>query len=105
MKSMIERAWDDSVDAEAREKFPKSWCKPIDPDSEPELLLAAIKYARDLGVDTIIPPGNFRHFKFAVGHADEIFNVPLSDDEKKLLTDRLAVVQDRPFFDPAEYHR
>lgn len=105
MKSMIERAWDDSVDASARRKFPKSWCKPIDPDTEPELLLAALKYAKNLGVDTIIPPGNYLHFKFAVDHIDEIFNSPITEHEQNLLANRLVKVQDRPFFDPSEYHK
>ena len=105
MKSMIERAWDDSVDAEARKKFPKSWCKPIDPDDDPELLLAALKYAASLGVDTIIPPGNWQHFKFAVDHVNEIFGTELTTAEKELLAARLKCVQDRPFFDPAEYHK
>ena len=105
MKSMIERAWDDSVDAAARKKFPKSWCKPIDPDAEPELLLAALKYVKNLGVDTIIPPGDYLHFKFAVDHVDEIFCSPITECEKALLSTRLGQVRDRPFFDPAEYHR
>lgn len=105
MKSMIERAWDDSVDAAARKKFPKSWCKPIDPDAEPELLLAALKYVKNLGVDTIIPPGDYLHFKFAVDHVDEIFCSPITECEKALLSARLDQVRDRPFFDPAEYHR
>ena len=98
MKSMIERAWDDG-DTAARQKYPKSWCKPIDEEQEPELLLAAVKYALSLGVDTIIPPGNFGHFKFGVEHIDQALAEPLSVDEKKLLKDRLVTVKDRPFFD------
>lgn len=98
MKSMIERAWDDRQDAEAKLKYPKSWCKPIDEEKEPEFLLAALKYVISLGVDTIIPPGNFAHFKFAVEHIDEALSQPLSEREFKLLRDRLELVKDRPFF-------
>lgn len=99
MKSMIERAWDDIQDGEAKLKYPKSWCKPIDEEKEPELLLAALKYAVSLDVDTIIPPGNFGHFKFAVDHIDRAVSEPLSEQEKKLLSDRLEAVKDRPFFE------
>ena len=98
MKSMIERAWDDSVDAESRKKYPKSWCKPIDVEEDSELLLAAVKYALSLGVDTIVPPGNFAHFKFGVDNIDRALSEPLTDAERKLLADRLEIVKDRPFF-------
>lgn len=98
MKSMIERAWDDG-DTEAKAKYPKSWCKPIDEEKEPELLLAAVKYALSLGVDTIIPPGNFGHFKFGVENIDRALAEPLTGEEKKLLEDRLETVKDRPFFE------
>lgn len=99
MKSMIERAWDDTQDGAAKQKYPKSWCKPIDEEQEPELLLAAVKYALSLGVDTIIPPGNFGHFKFGVEHINEALAEPLSEKEKQLLANRLELVKDRPFFD------
>ena len=99
MKSMIERAWDDAQDVEARKKYPKSWCKPIDEEKDPELLTAALKYAVSLGVDTIIPPGNFGHFRFAAEHMDEVFSEPLSAEERSLLAARLEQVKDRPFFD------
>lgn len=98
MKSMIERAWDDSQDSNAKQKYPKSWCKPIDADQDQELLLAAVKYALSLGVDAIIPPGNFDHFKFAVENIEKAVAEPLSEGERKLLEDRLKIVRDRPFF-------
>lgn len=100
MKSMIERAWDDTQngESEARKKYPKSWCKPIDEDKEPELLLAAMKYVLSLGVDTIIPPGNFGHFKFAVENIDKALSEPLGENDMKLLSTRLETVKDRPFF-------
>ena len=98
MKSMIERAWDNEIDALARQKYPKSWCKPIDEDEDQELLIAAVKYVFSLGVDTIIPPGNFGHFKFGVENIDRILSNPLSEKERALLADRLETVKDRPFF-------
>ena len=101
MKSMIERAW--TEEERYASKYTKSWCKPIDVDEEPDLLLAAIKYALSLGVDTIVPPGNFNHFRFAVEHIDEAVDAPLSDRERDLLTARLALVKERPFFGPDSY--
>lgn len=98
MKSMIERAWDDSRDVEARKKYPKSWCKPIDVEADPELLLAAMKYALSLGVNTLVPPGNFDHFRFAVEHIDEAIAHPLTSDDLALLKARLADVRYAPFF-------
>ncbi|MBQ4384247.1 MAG: aldo/keto reductase [Firmicutes bacterium] len=96
MKSMIERAWTD--EERYASKYPKSWCKPFDTDEEPEILLAAVKYALSLGVDTIIPPGNFDHFKFAVEHIDEALASPFSDAERAMLAARLEQVKDQPFF-------
>ena len=101
MKSMIERAW--TEEERYASKYPKSWCKPIDVVDEAEWLLAAVKYALGLGVDTIVPPGNFDHFRFAVEHIDEAIDVPLSDRERSLLSKRLDLVRDRPFFDPDCY--
>jgi len=101
MKSMIERSW---TDEERRvSKYPKSWCKPLDVDEEPAMLLAAMKYALSLGVDTIIPPGNFDHFRFAVEHIDEALENPLSESERAMLAARLEQVRDRPFFDESSY--
>ena len=97
MKSMIERDWGE--DERYASKYTKSWCKPIDIDEEPELLLAAVKYALSLGVDTLIPPGNFAHFSFAVEHIEEVLDNPLSESERGLLSARLPMVRDFPFFD------
>ena len=97
MKSMIERAW--TEEERYASKYKKSWCKPIDIDDEPRLLLAAMRYALSLGVDTLVPPGNFDHFKFAVEHIDEAVNAPLSEDERALLAERLEQVKARPFFE------
>ncbi len=101
MKSMIARAW--TEEERYASKYPKSWCKPIDVDDEPEWLLAAVRYALDLGVDTIVPPGNFDHFSFAVEHIDEAVDKPLSDEERALLAQRLGPVKDKPFFGPDCY--
>ena len=81
------------------DEIPKSWCKPIDIEEEPEALLAVVRYALSLGVDTIVPPGNFDHFRFAVEHIDEMIDCPLSSGERALLEERLQTVKDRPFLD------
>lgn len=65
IKALIERKWKDGED---RGPFPKSWCKPINTDLEPEFGVAAMNYTMSLGVDTLIPPGNFNSFRFAVGN-------------------------------------
>jgi len=96
MKSMIERAW--TEEERYASKYPKSWCKPIDVDDEPEWLLAAVKYALSLGVDAIVPPGNFDHFRFAVEHIDEAVSAPLSERDRALLAERMESVKSRPFF-------
>ena len=97
MKSMIERAWTD--DGERRDsKYPKSWCKPFDTETQPELLAAAVKFAYSLGVDTIIPPGNYDHFSFAVARHAEILAEPFGEADRRLLEDHLETVKDRPFF-------
>ena len=101
MKSMIDRKWDPGE--RETSKYPKSWCKPLDADADGEVLIAAMKYALSLGVDTLIPPGNFDHFRFAVEHIDEAVDHPLTDDDKALLAARLETVKDRPFFGPESY--
>lgn len=93
MKSMIERAW---MADEDRSRYPKSWCKPF--NSEDPLLLLAVKYAWSLGVNTLIPPGNFEHFSYAVEHEDEIVNHPITDEELAILKAHLETVKDHPFF-------
>lgn len=102
MKSMIDRAWD-SQEERYVSKYPKSWCRPFDTEEEADLLTAAVKYALSLGVDTIVPPGNFDHFQFAVEHIDEMLAQPFSDADRTLLEARLEQVKDRPFFGPECY--
>ena len=101
MKSMIERAW--TEEERYASKYPKSWCKPFDINEEPDMLKAAVRYALSLGVDTIIPPGNFDHFRFAVEHIDELLDQPITEEERAKLAARLELVKDRPFMDAACY--
>ena len=84
MKAFIERCW---APGEDRGVFPKSWCKPIDTDNDPRFGTEAMRYALSLGVDTLVPPGNFRSFSFAVEHIDECYENRAYDaaylDEKR----------------------
>ena len=93
MKSFVERRWEDG---EERGCFPKSWCKPIDTDEEPAFGIAAMKYALSLGVDALVPPGNFKNFSFAVEHIDECIERPEFDRE--LLKRKLETVRGKEFF-------
>lgn len=95
MKSLIERAWQSSAE-QACHPFPKSWCKPIDLENE-ALRIAAIKYAFSMGVDAIVPPGDFTNFSFAVNHIEECLK-PLSTEEQDLLAAAYQSVKDWPPF-------
>lgn len=96
MKAFIERKWD-SDDERAASSFPKSWCKPIDVDDE-AFGMAAMRYSLSLGVDTLIPPGNFESFQFAVNHAEACLEHPYSEADKRLLEEKLETVRGREFF-------
>ena len=91
MKALIERRWDPSED---RGPFPKSWCKPIDTAVDPAFGRAAMDYALSLGVETLIPPGNFPSFSFAVDQIDACEGKPDMD----LLRARLVSVRGKEFF-------
>lgn len=93
MKSFIHRAWRDEQEKAA---FKKSWCKPIAGDDA--FLLAAMKYALDLGIDTLVPPGNFESFSFAVEHIDECLRNPLSEEDMALLRRKLPETENLDFF-------
>ena len=93
MKSMIERGFRPGDEA-LRARWPKGWVKPFDPVEQADLLLAAMKYSRSLGVDTILPAGDIEHFSFALEHENEIWDEPLSDSEKALLEQLLPSVRD-----------
>ena len=96
MKAFIERKWD-SEDERNASKFPKSWCKPIDVEDE-AFGTAAMKYALSLGVDTLIPPGNFASFSFAVNHIDACLANPLNDQDLAFLRQKLELVRGKEFF-------
>ena len=50
-----------------------------------------------LGVDTLLPTGDEEHFRFAVEHADEVWDEPMSEREKELLERHLPKVRDHLF--------
>ena len=97
MKSLIERSWDDRERYAPTSPFPKSWCKPIDVE-DVAFGKAAMKYALSLGVHTLIPPGNFASFSFAVEHIDECVDHPLNDADMALLEQKLETVRGKEFF-------
>lgn len=97
MKAFIERKWD-SPEESAASAFPKSWCKPIDVEDVP-FGKAAMKYALSLGVDTLIPPGNYASFSFAVDHIDDCLDNPLTEADRRFLEGKLESVQGKEFFE------
>ena len=97
MKSFIERAWDGENDP-AHARYPKSWCKPIDPEEE-AFGLAAMRYALSLGVDTLIPPGNFESFSFMVNHIEEALAKPYGEADEALLREKLVLHAGKEFFE------
>lgn len=94
MKSMIHRAWL-SEEERYQSRFPKSWCKPVSDNDA--LALAAMKYAFHMGIDTLVPPGDFEHFRFAVEHIDECLQNPLLTGETELLRSELADIDGHDF--------
>ena len=96
MKSLIERSWNSEEERQTG-AFPKSWCKPIDVEDE-AFGVAAMKYALSLGVDTLIPPGNYASFSFAVRHIKECLLHPLSDSDRRFLEEKLKLVRGKEFF-------
>ena len=96
MKSFVECSWD-SVKQRYASKYPKSWCKPID-TQDVAFSVAAMKYALSLGVDTLIPPGNYDNFSFAVEHIDECLANPLNDADRAFLSEKLKTVRGKEFF-------
>ncbi len=95
MKSLIHRAWE-SQDEKKATPYSKSWCKPI-PQDMVELRIAAMKYAYEMGAVSLVPPGNFECFSFAVDNVDKI-TAPITEQERKLLADELGNISDRYFF-------
>ena len=99
MKAFIERRWRDDAER-VGSPYPKSWCKPIDVTDE-AFGMAAMRYALDLGVDTLIPPGNFESFRFAVEHIDACLASPFSEADRAVLEDHLFDVRGMEFFGTA----
>ena len=60
--------------------------------------LAAMKYTLSIGADTLIPPGNFHHFSFAVEHIDECLENPLTEEDLEYLKSRLPEATEHYFF-------
>ena len=96
MKSFIERSFV-SVQERMESCFPKSWCKPVDVE-DTSFGMAAMKYALSLGVNTLIPPGNFGSFSFAVEHIDECMENPLNLEDINFLQKKLETVEGKEFF-------
>ena len=97
MKAFIERKWD-SEDERNASVFPKSWCKPIDVE-DVAFGKAAMKYTLSLGVDTLIPPGNYASFSFAVDHIDDCLANPFTEDDRRFLEGKLESVRGKEFFE------
>ncbi|MBP5274907.1 MAG: aldo/keto reductase, partial [Abditibacteriota bacterium] len=91
MKAFIERRWEEGED---KGRFPKSWCKPIDTAAEEDFGVAAMDYALSLGAQTLVPPGNFESFRFAVEHIDKCGGKP----DMGLLQNKLRLVKGKEFF-------
>lgn len=98
MKSMIDRAWIKDRDQEMMQRFNKSWCKPFNPDTEGGLINSAVRKVFDLGVDVIVPPGNFEHFRYGVEHIDEILSAPYGEKDEAALSARFEENKGYPFF-------
>ena len=96
MKSFVERKWNTESERYVS-RYPKSWCKPIDAENT-AFGLAAMKYALSLGVDTLIPPGNFESFSFVVNHIEECLANPYGEEDEALLNEKLAELAGMEFF-------
>lgn len=96
IKGLIHRRW---LEDDERNKYPKSWCKPIDV-SDKDLGIAALKYTFKAGADVIIPPGDFRNFAFCVDNIEEIVYNQSSSSEEDLLKKEYLAVKEYPFFEP-----
>lgn len=94
MKAFIHRAWYNDEE-KLKSGFHKSWCKPIINDEE--FLLAAMKYTLSYGANTLIPPGNFHHFAFAVDHIEECLEHPLTEADLQYLRGRLPEIVGHEF--------
>jgi aryl-alcohol dehydrogenase-like predicted oxidoreductase len=92
MKTMVHRKW---LPGEER-TFPKSWCKPL--WDEKRLMLCGMKYGFYKGGASMVPPGNIRHFEFALDNIAECLANPLSDVELAYLRDEAEKVREHLIF-------
>lgn len=95
MKTLIHRAWLNESEKNTS-RFKKSWCKPIIDDEK--LGIAALKYTLSLGVNAVVPPGNFEHFAFAVENIQQCIENPLNDLDVNYLKDELQKINGYYFF-------
>ncbi len=96
MKAFIERRWENDEERQ-QSPYPKSWCKPIAVEDE-AFGMAAMRYALSLGADTLIPPGNFPSFQFAVEHVESCLLTPYSESDQSLLEEKLQQMKGKEFF-------
>ncbi len=93
MKGLVERAWEENED---RSMYPKSWCKPIYPD-EKDFRIAALKYSLKSGAMSLVMPGTFECFEFAIENLDKILE-PITDADTALLEAKANEINGRYFF-------
>ena len=96
MKSRIERRRE-SDGERAQSRCPNSWCKPIGVQDE-AFGMAAMRCACRLGADTLIAPGSFDSFPFAVNRADACVKDPCGEKDGVLLREKLKTVRGKEFF-------
>ncbi|HSL93619.1 MAG TPA: aldo/keto reductase [Bacillota bacterium] len=93
MKTLVHRKW---LPGEER-TFPKSWCKPL--WEEKRLAVCGMKYGFLKGGVSMVPPGNIKHFEFALEHVDECLNDPLTQEEMAFLQSEAEKVREHLIFD------
>lgn len=96
IKPFVHRGWKGREEKESSTYPGKAWYKPMDTDDR-EFAIATLRYALDMGVDVLVPPGNFRSFSFCIDNIEEVLGKPLSAYEKKLLDKEFEKVKDIPF--------
>jgi len=94
MKSLTHRMW--ASDKE-RERFPKSWCKPIHDNDK--LAKAAYKQALQMGADVLVPPGNYESYLHAYEIMNDCVDMPLSDDDMQVMQAELEHIRETLLLD------
>lgn len=92
MKTLIHRKWR----AGEESAYPKSWCKPI--YGNEALGVAGMKYGLHKGAVSLVPPGNFEHFRFMLDHIDTCLREPLTEEEWAMLRREAAAVREEMIF-------